>query len=99
MSDQYIVLDTPEQIDMYRLLALKAALKLKVNHGIIAARGASLIRVAKYYGFTGRTNKAALVFVEALVSEKLPEDVREGLVVEALLVQKRRKVEDAKEEE
>ena len=74
MSDKTLVFDTPESIDMYRLLALKAALKLKVNHGIIAARGASLIRVAKYYGFTGRTNKAALVFIEALVSEKLPKE-------------------------
>ena len=61
---------TPEQIDMVRLIALKGALRMKVEHGIIAARGVSLLDVAREFGFTGRTNKAALAFVDTLLADR-----------------------------
>lgn len=63
MSEGF-VLDTPEQIEMARLISLKHALRIKVNVGMDMSRGISLVRVAKGYGFTGRTNKAALIFIE-----------------------------------
>lgn len=69
MPDKTLVFDTPEQIDMVRLISLKHALRLKVNTGMSMHRGVSLIRVAKSYGFTGRTHKQALAFVENLFEE------------------------------
>ena len=67
-----IAFDTPEQIDRFRLIALKGALRLKVNTGLDVRRGVSLVRVAKGYGFTGRTNKQALAFVEGLIESLDP---------------------------
>ena len=68
MSEGF-VLDTPEKVEMARLITLKHALRLKVNTGMDMRRGISLVRLAKGYGFTGRTNKAALYFVENLIAE------------------------------
>ena len=63
------VLDTPEKVEMARLISLKHALRLKVNTGMDMSRGISLVKIAKGYGFTGRTNKSALDYVESLITE------------------------------
>ena len=73
-DNEVIVIDTPEAIDMYRLLALKGALKLAVV-GLKPRRGISLIRVAKQYGFRGRTHQQALDYISALVESVRPEVV------------------------
>ena len=69
-----IVLETPADIDAYRILALKTALKLKVRAGLDAKRGVSLIKIASEYGFQGRTHKAALEFTEKLWTQICPPE-------------------------
>jgi hypothetical protein len=66
--DEGFVLDTPEQIAMMRLLALRAALRVKVQTGMDMTRGVSLVKLSKGYGFKGRTHKAALAFINDLVT-------------------------------
>jgi hypothetical protein len=66
--DKGFVLDTPEQIDMARLLTLRLGLRTKVKTGMSLTGKVSLIQVAKGYGFKGRTHEAALAFVEDLVA-------------------------------
>ena len=73
-DNEVTVIDTPDGIDMYRLLALKGALKLAVV-GLKPRRGISLIRVAKQYGFKGRTHREALEYIEALVAAIDPKVV------------------------
>ena len=70
----HIVLDTPEKIDAYRILSLRTALKLKVRAGLDVKRGISLIKIAREYGFRGRTNKAALEFVDELWASICPPE-------------------------
>lgn len=73
-NNEAIVIDTPEAIDMYRLLALRGALRLALV-GIKPRRGISLIRVAKQYGFRGRTHQQAFDYITALVESVRPEVV------------------------
>ena len=64
----HITIDTPEGIALYRVLALRSALRLEVNHGLRASRHA-LVPIAKGYGYTGRTKAGALAFVNEMLSE------------------------------
>lgn len=60
MSDS-IVLDTPEQIDMYRWLMIRRGLKLKVDTGMELTGRITTLKAAKAHGFTDKsTAKAAL---------------------------------------
>ena len=64
-----MIFDTPEKINAFQLITLKHALRLKVK-GFDVRRGVSLIRIAKGYGFKGRTHKQALAFIEELIEVK-----------------------------
>jgi hypothetical protein len=61
------VLDTPEQINMFRLIQLKHALRLETKTGMKVGRG-SLVKSAQGFGFKGRTKKAALVYIDDLIA-------------------------------
>jgi len=54
---------TPDQIEAYRLLALKGALKLEARG--MKRRGASALSVVRSMGIQARTAKAALPLYEA----------------------------------
>ena len=55
-----IVLDTPEQIDMYRWLTIRSGLKIKIETGMELTRGITTLKAAKLHGFTDKsTAKAA----------------------------------------
>lgn len=57
------VIDTPEGIEAYRLLAIKA--KLKLESLGIKFRGPSALSIVKGMGIKARTAKAALPLYEA----------------------------------
>jgi hypothetical protein len=62
-----ITLDTPEQIDMFRFLSLKSALKLECLG--MSRRGQSAYSIAKAeYGFKGN-KKSVLEQMEQIVKE------------------------------
>jgi len=58
MNDQAIVIDTPEGIEMYRLLALKYALKLEIA-GMKHRGGSAYAMLKREFGFRG--DKAAVL--------------------------------------
>lgn len=60
------ILDTPEQIEMFRLLQLKHALMLEVNTGMLHSKG-SVMKVAnetmlrrRFIEYPSRTKRAVL---------------------------------------
>jgi hypothetical protein len=54
------ILDTPEQIDMYRWLMIRRGLKLKIETGMELTGRISTLKAAKMHGFTDKgTAKAA----------------------------------------
>jgi len=58
-ANNNMTLDTPEQISMYRFLALISALKLQ-SRGIRVTRGQSALTIARtQYGVRARTAAAA----------------------------------------
>lgn len=62
-----IILDTPEQIDMFRFLSLKSALKLECLG--MSRRGQSAYSIVKAeYGFKGN-KKSVLEQMEQIVKE------------------------------
>ena len=58
MNDQAIVIDTPEGIEMYRLLALRYALKLEIV-GMKRRGPSAYILLKREFGFRG--DKAAVL--------------------------------------
>lgn len=58
------ILDTPEAIEAYRLLALKGALKLE-SVGLRRGRGQSALSIVRAMGIKARTAKDALPLYEA----------------------------------
>ena len=70
MTDQTIVINTPEGIKAYRLLALKVALSLE-SEGLRMSRGFSALRVVKAVtGLTARTAAKMLPLYEAWLRER-----------------------------
>jgi len=62
-----MTLDTPEQISMYRLLALISALKLQ-SKGIRVTRGQSALTIARtQYGVRARTAAKAAEELRSLI--------------------------------
>lgn len=68
-----IVADTPEDIDFFRLAALKSALGIEVSTGMKMHRGVSTLAVARTYGFEGRTKKQAYEFISNLVESRIAQ--------------------------
>ena len=61
-TDDYIMCDTPEKIQLFRLLALKSALKLEINTSM-RRRGRSAYAIIKEeFGFTGGKKKVLQQF-------------------------------------
>jgi hypothetical protein len=70
MSDDTIVIDTPEGIEAFRRLALRSALKLEIL-GMRRSHGSSALTILREsYGIKARTKKAALIEWE----ERLRQD-------------------------
>ena len=66
-----VVIDTPEGIAAYRLLALRSALKLEVNTGMKRCGGISVMQLAATAcGSAKRTKKGVLADLEAFLAEK-----------------------------
>ena len=59
MSDP-IVLDTPEQMQMFHFMQVLYALRVEVNTGLKMSRGSVLKLAQERYGVTARTKKGAL---------------------------------------
>ena len=81
MSEGGFVLDTPEQIEIYRLLAIQKALKLEVEHGLIMTKGNQALwraeEVLELYERLpeGRlTKKKALRLITTLLEDLMPLD-------------------------
>lgn len=72
MKDNGFTLDTPEAINMYRLVTMKHALKLEIKTGM-RMRGNGWFNAAK--ALTGKkTRQACLTAVEKIIEENtLPE--------------------------
>jgi hypothetical protein len=69
MSQQPIILDTPEQINFASVLALRSALRLQTK-GLKMSRGASALSIARSRGFTNkRTAQGALDDMNAMLAE------------------------------
>lgn len=68
MTNHTTVIDTPEGIDRFRLVALRGALRIEVRTGMKAHRGVNVLKVAEeYLGYRPRTKAAALEAIEALI--------------------------------
>lgn len=55
-----IILDTPEQIDMARVITLAHGIALEINTGMQMSSRYSSVAVARGMGFPGRQKKGAL---------------------------------------
>ena len=65
-TDDYIMCDTPEKIQFFRMLALKSALKLEIKTGM-RRRGRSAYAIIKEeFGFTGGKKKVLQQFEDFL---------------------------------
>jgi len=68
--DKTIVLDTPAQIDAYRLLTIRAGLKAEVYGYRLTAKGPSCLTIVrKEFGIKARNAEAALPLFEAYLKE------------------------------
>lgn len=69
INDKMLVFDTPEQIDMFRFLSLKSALKLECLG--MKRRGQSAYAIIKAeYGFKGN-KKSVLEQMEKIIEENM----------------------------
>ena len=66
--NETICIDTPAGIEHYRFAALITALRFEVKTGMQMSR-IPVLRVARTYGITARTKKAALAQLEDLYEE------------------------------
>lgn len=68
MSDGNVMIDTPEGIENFRRATIRAALRMRVNHGMwpngISAK--LTLPAARSYGWDGLTARQALKFMEEL---------------------------------
>jgi hypothetical protein len=80
-----ITVDTPEGIEMFRLLAIAHALSLEVNTGMKMSRGVSVLAVAQRDGLTvKRTKKGALKDVIAYIQRVDPEYQPSDTIIRAM---------------
>ena len=68
--DKTIVLDTPTQINAYRLLTIRAGLKAETYGYRLTAKGPSCLTIArKEFGIKARSAAVALPLFEAYLKE------------------------------
>ena len=67
-SEDYIMCDTPEKIQLFRLLALKASLKLEIKTGMRRRGRSSYAIIKEEFGFAGGKKKVLQQF-EDLIKE------------------------------
>ena len=65
-SEDYIMCDTPEKIQLFRLLALKASLKLEINTRPRRGGRSSYAIIQEQFGFTGGKKKVLQQFEDFL---------------------------------
>ena len=65
-SEDYIMCDTPEKIQLFRLLALKASLKVEIKTGMRRRGRSSDAIIKEEYGFTGGKKKVLQQFEDFL---------------------------------
>ncbi len=73
MSEQTIVCDTSESIEMFNLLSMKYALKLEIA-GLKHSRGSVYALAKKRFGFKGN-KQSVLTQLTALIESKMPKQV------------------------
>ena len=65
-TDDYIMCDTPEKIQLFRLLALKSALQLEINTSL-RRRGRSAYAIIKEeFGFKGNKKRVLQQFEDLI---------------------------------
>lgn len=75
-EDKSTILDTPDQIELFRLLQMKYALKTEIDTGLRHSRGSILKLVNRTLIFNSfitkpkRTKKEALQALDAYIGEK-----------------------------
>lgn len=63
-----IIIDTPEGIAMYRLLAMRSALKIELRTGMKMSKGPSVMSIInREYGTKFRRKIQALEFIEDVI--------------------------------
>tara|TARA_B110001454_G_scaffold19408_1_gene18175 strand:- start:812 stop:1051 length:240 start_codon:yes stop_codon:yes gene_type:complete len=65
-TDDYIMCDTPEKIQFFRLLALKCALKVEIKTGMRRRGRSSYAIIKEEFGFTGGKKKVLQQFEDFL---------------------------------
>jgi hypothetical protein len=81
------VIDTPEGINMYRMLTLAHSLAFEINYPGMKMTRVSALKVAKADGLTKASRKpAALRDVIAAIQAVNPEYVPEGMIARMLNV-------------
>lgn len=71
MSDQPIIIDTPDGIAHFQMARCIAALKIELNTGMRMSGGVSMLKVVqKQYGITAATRKKALKDMLAMYEKK-----------------------------
>ena len=65
-TDDYIMCDTPEKIQLFRLLALKASLKVEIKTGMRRRGRSSYAIIKEEFAFTGGKKKVLQQFEDFL---------------------------------
>lgn len=68
-TDAGFCIDTPEGIDMLRVITMRHALRFEVQTGMKMTRISALAAVNERFGTTFRTKKKALAFLDNLFAE------------------------------
>lgn len=84
-KDGSFVVDTPEDIEMYRLLTIASGLALEINTGMAVSSRFSLLATVQQQGLTSkRTKKGALKDVCAHIKKLNPAFVPNPRVAQAM---------------
>ena len=65
-TDDYIMCDTPEKIQLFRLLALKASLRLEIKTGMRRRGRSSYAIIKEEFGFKGNKKRVLQQFEDLL---------------------------------
>ena len=67
MSDNAIIIDTPEGIAMYRLLSFRSMLSIEIKTGMRHSKGSVLAAAQRQGLTTKRTKRGAYADIDALI--------------------------------
>jgi hypothetical protein len=68
-NDTGFVIDTPEGIDMLRVITMRSALKFEVETGMKMTRISALAATNERFGTDFRTKKKALAFLNEVLAD------------------------------